>query len=455
MKAEVLTIGDELLRGEIVDSNKAFLSDRLLSLDIETHYHASVRDVPADMIDAFRRAAERSDIVLVSGGLGPTRDDLTSEALAQAFGRVMRLDENALAGIRAFFAAVGREMTENNASQAWFPDGAEVLANPIGTAPGFMLDVKPQGGRPTRSEPQASEGGPPQGAVFFCMPGVPREMMRMMDEQVLPRVAARLSGAESRVVRARLLRTFGMGESTLDAELADIAASGDVVLGFRTSFPDNYLRPVARAATATQADALLDRVCEAIRARLGALVYGEGEETLEQVVGRLLRERGANVAVAESCTGGLVAGKLTDVPGSSDYFVGGVVAYADAAKRALLGVPEALLAEHGAVSEPVARAMAEGARARFGADLAVATTGISGPGGGSEAKPVGLVHIALADAQGTHADHFVFPLDRTRHRQLTAQVALDWIRRRLLGFPLEGPTLLRRRGASSTPGGHA
>ena len=425
MKAEVLTIGDELLRGEIVDSNKAFLSDRLLSLDIETHYHASVRDVPADMIDAFRRAAERSDIVLVSGGLGPTRDDLTSQSLAAAFGREMRLDENALAGIRAFFAAVGREMTENNASQAWFPDGAEVLANPIGTAPGFMLDVKD--------------------AVFFCMPGVPREMMRMMDEQVLPRVAARLSGSESRVVRARLLRTFGMGESTLDAELADIAASGDVVLGFRTSFPDNYLRPVARAATAAQADALLDRVCEAIRARLGALVYGQGEETLEQVVGRLLRERGASVAVAESCTGGLIAGKLTDVPGSSDYFVGGVVAYADAAKQSLLGVPEVLLTQHGAVSEPVARAMAEGARARFGADLAVATTGISGPGGGSEAKPVGLVHIALADAQGTHADHFVFPLDRTRHRQLTAQVALDWIRRRLLGFPLEGPTLLRRR----------
>jgi nicotinamide-nucleotide amidase len=431
MKAEVLTIGDELLRGEIVDSNKAFLSDRLLSLDIETHYHASVRDVPADMIDAFRRAAERSDIVLVSGGLGPTRDDLTSQSLAAAFGREMRLDENALAGIRAFFAAVGREMTENNASQAWFPDGAEVLANPIGTAPGFMLDVKD--------------------AVFFCMPGVPREMMRMMDEQVLPRVAARLS--RSVVVRARLLRTFGMGESTLDAELADIAASGDVVLGFRTSFPDNYLRPVARAATAAQADALLDRVCDSIRARLGALVYGEGEETLEQVVGRLLRERGASIAVAESCTGGLIAAKLTDVPGSSDYFVGGVVAYADAAKRALLDVPEALIAQHGAVSEPVARAMAEGARARFGADLAVATTGISGPGGGSETKPVGLVHIALADAQGTHADHFVFPLDRTRHRQLTAQVALDWIRRRMLGFPLEGPTLLRRTGGASVPGG--
>jgi nicotinamide-nucleotide amidase len=447
MKAEVITIGDELLRGEIVDSNKAFLSDRLLSLDIETHYHASVRDVPEDMVDAFHRAAERADVVLVSGGLGPTRDDLTAEVLAQAFGRELRLDEQALSEIRAFFARVGREMTENNASQAYFPEGAEVLANPIGTAPGFMLEVVQAGRRRqvSRSEPEASGGGPLQKATaFFCLPGVPREMMRMMDEQVLPRVAARQSSRSAGVVRARLLRTFGIGESALDAELADIAASGSVTLGFRTAFPDNYLRPVARAASAAQADALLDRTCEAIRARLGAIVYGEGEEAMEQVVGRLLRERGVRVAVAESCTGGLIAEKITDVPGSSAYFLGGVVAYADAAKHALLGVPEALLAQHGAVSDAVARAMAEGARARFAADLAVATTGISGPGGGSEAKPVGLVHLALADARGTHSDRFVFPLDRTRHRQITAQVALDWIRRRLLGVALDGPSLMRQ-----------
>jgi competence/damage-inducible protein CinA-like protein len=433
VKAEVLTIGDEVLRGEIVDSNKAFLSERLLSLDIETHYHASVRDIPVDMIDALRRAASRADVVLVSGGLGPTRDDLTAEALAEAFDRPLRLDENALAGIRAFFASVGREMTDNNASQARFPEGAEVLPNPIGTAPGFALQV--------------------EAALFFCLPGVPREMMRMVDEQVLPRIARRQPDAGA--VRARLLRTFGMGESTLDAELADVADSGAVTLGFRTSFPDNYLRPVARAATAAEAEALLDRVCAVIRQRLGPLVYGEGDETLEQVAGRLLRERGARVAVAESCTGGLIAEKLTDVPGSSAYFLGGVVAYADEAKRTLLGVPQALLERHGAVSEPVARAMAEGVRERFGAEIGVATTGISGPDGGSDAKPVGLVHLALADAEGTHADQFVFPLDRTRHRQITAQVALDWIRRRMLGFDLEGPSLLRRRGGASAPGGRA
>ncbi len=437
MKAEILTIGDELLRGEIVDSNKAFLSERLLGLDVQTRYHVSVCDDPEDMIDTFRRADARSDVVLVSGGLGPTRDDLTSEVLAQSFGRKLVLDEGALEKIRAFFRGVGREMTENNAKQAWFPESAEMLPNPIGTAPGFFLET--------------------EAAAFFCMPGVPRELERMMDEQVLPRIA-KLQARDERssektvIVRAVLLRTFGMGESSLDDELKDIAASGDVSLGFRTSFPDNYLRPLARAASAEEAEAKLARVCDAIRERLGPLVYGEGEETLPAVVGRLLRERGQTLAVAESCTGGLVAERITEVPGASDYFAGGVVAYADAAKRALLGVPEAILTEHGAVSTPVVRSMAEGVRERFGSDFGIAVTGISGPGGGSPEKPVGLVHLALARQGGTHADQFVFPLDRVRHRLLTAQIALDWVRRELLGVELSGPTLMRRRGGASAPG---
>ncbi len=422
MKAEILTIGDELLRGEIVDSNKSFLSDRLLALNIETHFHASVRDDPDDMIDAFRRAAARSEITLVSGGLGPTRDDLTTEVLAETFGRELVLDDEALEGIRAFFRSVGREMSENNAKQAYFPQGADILANPIGTAPGFAM----QAGT-TR---------------FFCMPGVPRELHRMMDEQVLPRIAESFSAGG--VVRARLLRTFGMGESTLDHELKDIAASGDVSLGFRTSFPDNFLRPLARAATAVEAEAELDGICDAIRKRLGPLVYAEGEQTLESVVGQLLTERGVTIAVAESCTGGLIAQKITDNEGASAYFLGGVVAYANEAKTELLGVPEAVLAEHGAVSDPVVRLMAEGVRKRLGADIGVATTGISGPGGGSDSKPVGLVHVALAKEGETHAEAFVFPLDRTRHRQLTAQVALDWVRRTMIGAELVGPTLLRR-----------
>jgi len=424
LSAEVITIGDELLRGEIVDSNKSFLSDRLLSLDIETRFHGSVRDDPDDMTEAFRRAAARSEIVLVSGGLGPTRDDLTLAVLARAFGRELVLHEPSLRAMQAFFERFGRTMSKTNEKQAWLPEGAEALPNPIGTAPGARL----------------REGR----ATFFCLPGVPRELHRMMDEEVLPRIAAARPGG--RVVRSRLLRTFGMGESNLEELLSDVARDGDVVLGFRTSFPDNFLRPLARGDTPAEADAKLAHVVATIQERLGPLVYGEGEAPLEAVVGARLREAGKTVAVAESCTGGGLGERITSVPGASAWFLGGVVAYADAAKAALLGVPEALLAEHGAVSEPVVRAMAEGVRARLGADFGVATTGISGPSGGGEAKPVGTVWIAVArDAAdgGTHAERFLFPFERERHRRLTVQVALDWLRRALLGESLVAPRYLR------------
>lgn len=458
MNAEVITIGDELLRGEIVDSNKARIADRLLLLDVECRHQVSVMDDPADMEDAFSRAARRSDLVLVSGGLGPTRDDLTTEVMAKTFDRKLELDDASLAEIEAFFSRMGREMADVNRKQAFFPVGADVLRNPIGTAPGFSIEV----GR----------------AVFFAMPGVPRELDKMMDEQVMPRIEARQraiaqkasaqkvsaqkvsaktqeDSVQPRVVRAALLRTFGMGESTLEAELRDLARDGDVELGFRTSFPDNFLRPFARAQSAEEADARIEAVVRAIGERLGPIVYGEGDETMESVTGDLLARRGLSVATAESCTGGLIAERITDVPGSSEYFKGGVVAYSNEAKASLLGVPIALIENHGAVSEPVARAMAEGARKKFGSDIAVATTGISGPGGGTPEKPVGLVWIALSMGAeiGTtlHADSFVFSVDRSRHRQLTAQVALDWIRRTLIGAELVGPSLLRRAGGSSAP----
>ncbi|MGH7287006.1 MAG: competence/damage-inducible protein A, partial [Myxococcota bacterium] len=240
MKAEILTIGDELLRGEIVDTNKSFLSDRLLRFDVETRFHSSVCDDPDDMADAFRRAARRADVVLVSGGLGPTRDDITLDVLARTFGRGLVRHEPSLAAIRAFFERLGREMSPSNEKQALLPEGAEVLPNPVGTAPGCMLEV----GR----------------AVFFCLPGVPRELMRMLDDEVLPRLAQRIRPAGGGVVRATLLRTFGMGESTLEDELEDLAREEGVSLGFRTAFPDNYLRPVVRAATEAEASARLERV---------------------------------------------------------------------------------------------------------------------------------------------------------------------------------------------------
>ena len=425
MKAEILTIGDELLRGEIIDTNKSFLSDRLLRFDVETRFHSSVCDDPADMTDAFRRAASRADVVIVSGGLGPTRDDITLEVLAHAFGRELRRHEPSLAAIRLFFERLGREMSPSNEKQALLPVGAEVLPNPVGTAPGCMLEV----GR----------------SVFFCLPGVPRELVRMLDEEVLPRLAARLRPAGAGVMRAVLLRTFGMGESTLEDELKDLAREEGVALGFRTAFPDNFLRPVARAASEAEAKAKLERVCDSIQARLGPLVYGRDDETMEHALGGLLSERGKTLAVAESCTGGLLAQRISAVPGASRYFRGGVVAYANTAKRDLLGVPEPLLTAHGAVSAAVARALAEGARARFGADLAVSTTGIAGPDGGTAEKPLGLVFVGFADAQGSDAYEFLFPFDRERHRLVTSQVALDWVRRALLGAERVAPRWARSR----------
>jgi len=422
MKTEILTIGDEILRGEIVDSNKAFLAERLLAVEAEVRWQTSVGDDREDMTDAFRRAAARADVVLVSGGLGPTRDDLTIAVLAETFGRKLVCDETTLAGLRAFFARFGREMAANNAKQAWFPEGAEILPNPIGTAPGCTL----------------REGG----ATFFCLPGVPRELRKMTDEQVLPRIA-RQQARGAAVVRATLLRTFGLGESHLDELLGNVEVDG-VTLGFRTAFPDNYVRPLARGADAAEAETRLARACDAIRERVGVMVYGEGEtDTLEVVVGRMLAERGLALAAAESCTGGLVAQRITAVSGSSAYFRGGVVAYADDVKERELGVPGALLEAHGAVSGPVAEAMARGARERLGADLAVSTTGISGPTGGSEAKPVGLVWIGFADATGAQAREFLFPFDRERHRLVTSQAALDWVRRHLLGAEPTAPRYTR------------
>ena len=428
MKAEIITIGDEILRGEIVDSNKALMSERLLSVDIETRYHTSVLDHPADMAEAFRLAVRRADVVLLSGGLGPTRDDITTEVVAETFGREVVLDPAALEQIRVFFRQLGREMSENNAKQAHFPSNSEVLANPVGTAPGFVIEE--------------------QGSLIFSMPGVPRELALMLDDEVLPRIAQRVGGAS--VMRARLLRTFGLGESSLDAELQGFAREEGVSLGFRTTFPDNYLRPVVRAESPEKAEAKLDEVCREIREHLGALVYGEDDETMSAAMGRLLTEQKATIATAESCTGGLIAELITDVAGSSEYFAGGVVAYSNDVKRSLLGVSAEQLEQFGAVSEPVAVSMAEGVRERFGTDFGVSTTGIAGPGGGSEEKPVGLVCVALARrGHDTHVDSFVIPLDRVRHRRLTAQVALDWVRRSLLGVELVSPSLLRRRGGAT------
>jgi nicotinamide-nucleotide amidase len=428
--AWVVTIGDELLRGEIVDSNKSFLSERLLQLELEAQRHVSVPDDPEAIEEVLRQAAQRARVVLVSGGLGPTRDDLTTEVAAKTFGRALVRDARALADIQTFFAQFGREMAPNNAKQADFPEGADVLANPLGTAPGFMLEA--------------------DGALLFFMPGVPRELYRMVDEEVLPRIQARLG--DGGVVRSALLRTFGMGESNLDHLLRDLVrGDADTQLGFRTQFPDNLIRVVVRGPDASAAEARLAALVSQVRERVGDLVIGEGEEGLEQTVGRLLAERGLTLAVAESCSGGLIASRLTDVPGSSRYLLAGLVTYSNASKVRELGVPAELIEAHGAVSEPVARAMAEGVRRTCGADLAIATTGVAGPDGGSDEKPVGTLYLALADARGTVCHRYQLMTERWRNKQMTSELALDWVRRRILGLEISDRTFPRLRGDAAKP----
>jgi nicotinamide-nucleotide amidase len=417
--AWVVTIGDEVMRGEIVDSNKSFFSAQLLLLDLETARHVSVSDDPKAIAEVLREGAQRARFLLISGGLGPTRDDITTQVVAQTFDRPLRRDAATLEALRAYFASVGRTMTEGNAKQANFPEGAEILANPLGTAPGFALDV--------------------DGCTLLCAPGVPRELYRMMADEIMPRMRARLAG--DGVVRAALLRTFGIGESALDHMLSDIGAGDDgVKLGFRTQFPDNLVRVVARAPDAESAEQRVRATLDRIRERLGPAVVCEGETPLEQIVGSLLIEHGRTLAVAESCTGGLIAHLLTEVPGSSAYMLAGVVCYANESKVRDLGVQPDALDRHGAVSESAVRQMARGVRERSGADLGLATTGIAGPGGGSDEKPVGTLWVGLATAAGVEARRYHMTRDRSRNKRLAAQIALEWVRRTLLDIPLpEGP----------------
>ncbi len=413
MKLEIVTIGTELLLGYTLDSNGAELGRALAAAGVEVVRRTSVADRPELIREAVRDALERTGAVITTGGLGPTRDDMTKTVVAELFGRPLVLDAALLAALEARFKRMGRwPMPAANRSQAEVPDGATVLPNPRGTAPGLWLED-------------------PRGRLAVLLPGVPREMRGLVVDEVLPRLSER-SLAPRRVIRSRTVRTTGVPESALAERVAPIEATlAPLTLAYLPSVFGVDLRVTAWDLEAEQADALLEAAGRRLAQAAGEHYYGDDDTDLAGVVLDALRRQRHRLGVAESCTGGMVAERVTNIPGSSDTFIGGVVAYADVIKTAALKVPLETLAAHGAVSEATVRAMAEGAQRLFSVDSGLAVTGIAGPGGGTPEKPVGTVWLAARVHTETRAVQRVFPGDRDEIRRRAAQAALDLLRRQL------------------------
>ncbi len=410
MNAEIIAIGSEMLTPTRVDTNSLWLTDQLNKLGVEVVSKTIVGDDRERLTATLSASISRSDIILITGGLGPTEDDLTRECVATATGRCMSFRPELLQAIADRFASMKKSMAENNRRQAYLIDGADALDNPNGTAPGQFLEL----------------GGP---KAIVLLPGPPREMKPMYANHIEPRLKAMLPPL---FIASVWYRVAGMGESDLDQLIAPVYTKYPHVVTTVLAKPGDvevHLR--ARAATQNAADAELAAVAPKIRELLGERVYSEDGATLEASVGRMLKSRGATLGVAESCTGGMLGERITAVPGSSAYFKGGFLTYSNEMKTTLLGVPAELIAEHTEVSEPVAKAMAEGARERIGCTWALSVTGYAGPDGGTEANPVGTVFIGLAGPEGTQARRFFTIPDRHRVRTIASTTALDWLRKSL------------------------
>ncbi len=411
--AAVLTIGDEILIGQVTNTNAAFMGQKLSEIGLEVTRMIVVGDDYDEILESFGEYREKFDVVLVTGGLGPTHDDITKKVVSDFFNAPLVVDEGVLKNVRDRLAARGIAIRKVNEDQALVPKGCEVLMNHWGTAPGMLFD---------------------DGAKFFAvMPGVPHEMQNIMKEYILPRLKTKTIG---QVITHKVLRTTGIAESSLYELLGDIDAllGGKAKLAFLPSQFGVRLRITVKAASPVEADSIIADVEGKIRSRAAKYIYSDGEVEIEETLGKLLSERRLTISIAESCTGGYISHRVTNVSGSSAYFDRGVVTYSNKAKLELLHVPELLLAQFGAVSEEVARAMAEGVRAVSSTDVGISVTGIAGPTGGTPEKPVGLVYIGLADSAGTVVERRLMPDDRLRFKDRVSQAALELLRRRLLGL---------------------
>jgi nicotinamide-nucleotide amidase len=409
MNAEIIGIGSELLLGQIANTDAQYLSQQLSYLGIDVFWHTVVGDNRGRILEALRIASERSDIIITTGGLGPTMDDLSKETVAEFLGMGLEMHEPSLERIRCYFDSTGRTMAENNAKQALFPREAIILQNDNGTAPGAIMEK--------------------EGKAYIVLPGPPFELQPMFDHYAVPYLIKR--GGQG--IYSRVLRIFGIGESTVEIMVKDLLLNQkNPTIAPLASMGEVTLRLTAKASSRDEAEALIRPVQDEIEKRLGNAVYGYDEDQMETVAVNLLRKKGFTLAAAESCTGGYISNLITNVPGASDVFLESCITYSNQAKEARLGVRQETLAAYGAVSRQTAQEMAEGIRKASRADIGIAVTGIAGPGGGTVQKPVGLVYIALSDKNGAKVQELRLIGDRMRIKNGSALRLLNWLRLHLM-----------------------
>lgn len=417
MNAHIITIGDEILIGQVLNTNAAYIGSQLSKINIEVKSASIVADEEDEIIAEFKNVWDKNDVIFVTGGLGPTHDDVTRKCVVRFFNTELIQSSEVLENIAEMYKKRGRSITKTAKGQALVPKIARIVQNRKGTAPGFWIE---KGNK-----------------LFIVMPGVPFEMTTMMEDIIIPDLVEKYKTIEY-VIKMTTLLTTGIPESTLSDRLGDLK---EILSGAKLAFlPSQFgvrLRVTVKEATEEEAKNKLSEIEQKIRAKAGRYIYGRDNDTLEEIIGKMLKDRGLKIAVAESCTGGNLANIITNVSGSSEYFERGVVSYSNAAKVEILKVNEDTISKHGAVSMEVARQMAEGIKSTSGTDIGISLTGIMGPTGASVDKPIGLVYIGLCDDKVCTAKKFIFGDDRILNKQRASQAALDMIRRYLLGISLD------------------